>query len=109
MTSGKSCIKWMKEAGRGHLVAVLCWGSYALLLSSILLRLQFDLLGTFFGMGRNTALFMLCVGLGISIGCLEFSYLLQARKQDFYFSLPVKKARFSLVVIYMVSYMGFYL
>lgn len=92
MTSGRSYINWMKEAGRGHLAAVLSWGGYGLLLGGKLLQLQFDLLDTFFGMGNNMSLFLFCVGLGIGIGFLEFAYLLQGRKQDFYFSLPVRKS-----------------
>lgn len=92
MTSGKYCINWIKEAGRGHLVAILSWGSYLILLGGMMLRLQMNLLDTFFGMGANTGLYVLCAGLGLLIGILEFSYLLQERKQDFYFSLPVKKS-----------------
>lgn len=92
MTSGKYCINWIKEAGRGHLVAILSWGSYLILLGGMMLRLQMNLLDTFFGMGANTGVFMLSAGLGLLIGILEFSYLLQERKQDFYFSLPVKKS-----------------
>lgn len=92
MTSGRSYINWMKEAGRGHLAAVLSWGGYGLLLGGKLFQLQFDLLYAFFGMGNNMSLFLFCVGLGIGIGFLEFAYLLQGRKQDFYFSLPVKKS-----------------
>lgn len=92
MTSGKYCINWIKEAGRGHLAAILSWGSYLILLGGMMLRLQMNLLDTFFGMGANAGLFMLCAGLGLLIGILEFSYLLQERKQDFYFSLPVKKS-----------------
>ena len=28
MISRKSYVNWIKEAGRGHLVAILSWGSY---------------------------------------------------------------------------------
>ena len=91
MTSEKYYLNWLKEAGRGHVTAILSWGSYCLLLGSILLRLQFDLLYTFFGIGRNSLLLFICMGLGIALGLTEFYYLLQERKQDFYFSLPVKK------------------
>lgn len=92
MTSGRSCINWMREAGRGHLAAILSWGSYGMLLCGVLLGLQLDLMGVFFGIGNNKPLFLLCTGLGMCIGFLEFGYLLQARKQEFYFSLPVKKS-----------------
>lgn len=92
MTSGKFYINWIKEAGRGHLTAVLSWGGYALLLGGNLVRLQFDLMNTFFGMGNNLSLFLFCSGIGTGIGFLEFSYLLYGRKQDFYFSLPVRKS-----------------
>lgn len=92
MTSGRSYINWMKEAGRGHLVAILSWGGCLMLLGGVLLGLQFDLTGTFFGMGNNKPFFLLDIGMGIGIGFLEFGYLLQERKQEFYFSLPVKKS-----------------
>lgn len=91
MISGKSYVNWIKEAGRGHLAAILSWGSYGILLGVMTVRLQLDLLYTFFGMGSNLMLLSVCSGLGLALGLLEFSYLLQAQKQDFYFSLPVKK------------------
>lgn len=39
MTSEKYYLNWFKEAGRGHVTAVLSWGSYCLLLGSVLIRL----------------------------------------------------------------------
>lgn len=92
MTSGKSYINWLREAGRGHLVAILSWGSYGLLVSIMIAWLQVDQLYTFFGLGNNRILYLLCSGLGLILGMMEFFYLLQERKSDFYFSLPVKKS-----------------
>lgn len=91
MTCGKSYINWLREAGRGHLVAILCWGSYGILLGVMMVRLQLDQLYTFFGMGSNWLVLSVCAGVGLVIGFVEFSYLLQTQKQNFYFSLPVKK------------------
>lgn len=91
MTSGTSYINWLKEAGRGHLVAVLSWGSYGILLGIMIVRLQLDPLYTFFGLGNNPFLYLHCAGMGVALGLMEFFYLLQERKQEFYFSLPVKK------------------
>lgn len=91
MTSGKSYINWLKEAGRGHLVAALSWGSYGILMGVLIVRIQIDPLYTFFGLGNNLLLYLQCTGMGVALGLMEFFYLLQDRKLDFYFSLPVKR------------------
>ena len=54
------------------------------------MRLSLDTSYTFFGIG-NTVLLWLSMGLGVLFSFLEFFYLLQQKKQDFYYSLPVKK------------------
>ncbi len=91
MTSAKCFINWLKEAGRGHLAASLGWG--AMLVFSILsiTRLSFDTDYTYFGIG-STELSWHSAGLGLAIAFLEFFYLFQQKKQDFYYSLPVKKS-----------------
>lgn len=90
MTSVKCFINWMKEAGRGHLAAFAGWGVMAAYGLLMILRLSFDTEYTYFGLG-NPALARLCAGMGFLIAFLEFFYLFQQKKQDFYYSLPVKK------------------
>lgn len=91
MTSAKCFINWLKEAGRGHLAAFL--GSGAMLVYSVLsiTWLSFDTDYTYFGIG-STELSWLGAGLGLAMAFLEFFYLFQQKKQDFYYSLPVKKS-----------------
>ncbi len=91
MTSVKCFISWMKEAGRGHLAAFLGWG--AMILYGLLLigRLSFDTDYNFFGVG-NLVPGRLMAGMGLMLAFLEFFYLFQQKKQDFYYSLPVKKS-----------------
>lgn len=90
MTSAKYFNNWMKEAGRGHITAFLSWGLLILYGVMAVTQLSFDTQYTFFGIGR-TELAWLCGGLGIALGLSEFFYLLQPKKQDFYYSLPVRK------------------
>lgn len=90
MTSVKCFINWMKEAGRGHLAAFAGWGVMAAYALLMILRLSFDTEYTYFGLG-NPALARLCAGMGFLFAFLEFFYLFQQKKQDFYYSLPVKK------------------
>lgn len=91
MTFGKCFINWMKEAGRGHLCAFLGWGTMFAYGVLMLTRLSFDTDFTYFGIG-SIELIWVCLGLGLFLAFLEFFYLLQQKKQDFYYSLPVKKS-----------------
>lgn len=90
MTSVKCFSSWFKEAGRGHMTAFLGWGSMVLYGILMLTRLSFDTEYTFFGIG-NTEGIWLCAGLGLFFAFLEFFYLFQQKKQDFYYSLPVSR------------------
>lgn len=91
MTSEKYFSKWVREAGRGHLTALLAWGSLLLygIITAAQLRFKADYF--FFGMGSGELL-RICAGLGAVISFLEFFYLLQPKKLDFYYSLPVRKS-----------------
>lgn len=91
MTFGKCFISWMKEAGRGHLCAFAGWGTMFLYGILMITRLSFETDYTYFGIG-STELIWVCAGLGLLLAFLEFFYLLQQKKQDFYYSLPVKKS-----------------
>ena len=92
MISVKCFINWMKEAGRGHLAAVLGWGSLILYGILAVTRLSFDTQSTYFGIG-GTALELrwICMGLGILVAFIEYFYLFRQRQQDFYYSLPVSR------------------
>ncbi len=91
MTSEKYFSKWVKEAGRGHIVAFLSWGSLAGYMMVSLVRLSTSTEFDFFGMGSRDFLW-LCEGLGAALSFLEFLYLLQPQKLDFYYGLPVRKS-----------------
>ena len=91
MTFARYFISWMKEAGRDHLCASAGWGVMLLYGIFMITRLSFDTDGTYFGIG-STGLIWVCAGLGLFLAFLEFFYLLQQKKQDFYYSLPVKKS-----------------
>lgn len=90
MTFGKCFINWIKEAGRGHLCAFAGWGTMFVYGVLLITRLSFNTDYTYFGVG-SVELIWVCVGLGLFLGFSEFFYLLQQKKQDFYYSLPVKK------------------
>ncbi|HIY62091.1 MAG TPA: ABC transporter permease [Candidatus Mediterraneibacter stercoripullorum] len=90
MTSGKFFGKWIREAGRGHIAAALSWGLLMIYLAVTLTRLSLDPQYTFFGAGSSELLWI-SEGLGLALAFVEFFYLLQQRKQDFYYSLPVRK------------------
>lgn len=90
MTSVKCFSNWVKEAGRGHLCAFLSWGILIIYGITMLTRLSFDTDNTWFGIG-STELVWICAGLGIVLAFFEFFYLLQPKKQDLYYSLPVSK------------------
>lgn len=90
MTSRKCFTKWVKEAGRGHLSAFLAWGSFVAYAAAAVVRLGMDTETAFFGIGSREFMW-LCAGLGVSLSLLEFCYLLQPRKLDFYYSLPVER------------------
>ena len=89
MTSGKFFGKWIREAGRGHIAAALSWGLLMIYLAVTLTRLSLDPQYTFFGAGSSELLWI-SEGLGLALAFVEFFYLLQQRKQDFYYSLPVR-------------------
>lgn len=91
MTSAKCFADWIREAGRGHLAAFLGWGIMLVYAILSVTRLSFDTDYTYFGIG-NTEMPWIGMGLGLSLAFLEFFYLLQQKKQDFYYSLPVKKS-----------------
>lgn len=92
MTSAKCFINWMKEAGRGHLVAALGWGMFILYGILAVTRLSFDTQSTYFGIGGTVLeLRWICMGLGILTAFIEFFYLFRQRQQDFYYSLPVSR------------------
>ena len=91
MTFGKCFISWMKEAGRGHLCAFAGWGTLLLYGVLTITRLSFDTDYTYFGIG-SAELKWVCAGLGLFLAFLEFFYLLWQKKQDFYYSLPVRKS-----------------
>lgn len=90
MTSEKYFLKWVKEAGRGHVVAFLSWGVLAGYALMTMARLGLDTESCFFGIGSQELLWI-CAGLGAAISFLEYFYLLQPKKLDFYHSLPVRK------------------
>ena len=92
MTSAKCFINWMKEAGRGHLVASLGWGMFILYGILAVTRLSFDTQSTYFGIGGTVLeLRWICMGLGILTAFIEYFYLFRQRQQDFYYSLPVSR------------------
>ncbi len=91
MTSAKCFADWIREAGRGHLAAFLGWGTMLVYTVLSVTRLSFDTDYTYFGIG-NTELPWLGAGLGLALAFPEFFYLLRQKKQDFYYSLPVKKS-----------------
>lgn len=94
MTSAKCFISWCKEAGRGHLVSALGWGVFILYGVLAVTRLSFDTDNTFFGIGGPVLeLRWICMGLGLIVAFIEFFYLFQRRKQDFYYSLPVSRGQ----------------
>ena len=91
MTSEKYFNKWVREAGRGHIAAFLSWGcllTYGMI-TAVQLRFKSDY--SFFGIGSGELLWI-CAGLGAALSFLEFFYLLQPKKLDFYYSLPVRKS-----------------
>lgn len=107
MTSVKCFGSWLKEAGRGHLTALFGWTTFFIYTVLLVMRLSLDTSYTFFGIG-NTVLLWLSMGLGVLFSFLEFFYLLQQKKQDFYYSLPVKKgmifwSRYTHGVIHFIS------
>lgn len=91
MTSAKYYSNWMREAGRGHITAILSWGGFLFYLVLKIVELSGDTEYNFFGIG-SSELYFLCVVLGLALSFGEFFYLFQAKKQDFYYSLPVRKS-----------------
>lgn len=91
MTSAKYYSNWMREAGRGHIAAILSWGGFLLYLVLKIMELSEDTEYNFFGIGSGE-LYFLCAALGLTLAFEEFFYLFQVKKQDFYYSLPVKKS-----------------
>lgn len=90
MTSEKYFLKWVKEAGRGHIVAFLSWGTLAGYALMTMVRLGLSTESCFFGIGSQELLWI-CAGLGAALSFLEFFYLMQPKKLDFYYGLPVRK------------------
>ncbi len=90
MTSVKCFSNWFKEAGRGHLCAFLSWGLLIIYGVTMITRLSFDTDFTYFGAG-SMELLWICAGLGLLLAFFEFFYLLQPKKQDLYYSLPVSR------------------
>lgn len=91
MTSEKCFSKWIREAGRGHVVFFLSWGvlaAYGLMAAA---QLTLDTNYNFFGVG-SMELIWISEGLGLALGLIGFFYLFQPKKLDFYYSLPVKKS-----------------
>lgn len=91
MTSAKCFSRWIKEAGRGHMCAFVSWGLLMIYGVTMVTRLSFDTEFIYFGMG-STELAWICEGLGLFLSFFEFFYLLQQKKQDLYYSLPVSRA-----------------
>ncbi|MGF0032676.1 DUF6449 domain-containing protein [Bariatricus sp. SGI.154] len=91
MTSRRLYNNWIREAGRGHIAAILSWGGFFAYFVLKIMALSYDTEYVFFGIGSGE-LYYLCAGLGIGLAFTEFSYLFQGKKQDFYYSLPVKKS-----------------
>ena len=73
MTSEKYFLKWVKEAGRGHVVAFLSWGVLAGYALMTMARLGLDTESCFFGIGSQELLWI-CAGLGAAISFLEYFY-----------------------------------
>lgn len=90
MISAKYYSNWLREAGSGHIAAILSWGSFLLYLVFKLMELSADTEYNFFGIGSSELCF-LSAALGLALAFEEFFYLFQMKKQDFYYSLPVKK------------------
>lgn len=82
--------RWFKEAGRGHVAAFFSWGSFLIYTVFALLELSVSPRECCFGIG-NESLRNLCMALGVAVAAVEFWYLQQPAKLEFYFSLPVKR------------------
>lgn len=91
MISAKYYSNWLREAGRGHIAVILTWGGFLFYLVLKIMELSGDTEYNFFGIGSGE-LYFLCAALGLALAFEEFFYLFQAKKQDFYYSLPVKKS-----------------
>lgn len=91
MTSKKCFVEWFKEAGRGHITAFLSWGFFCCYGSFAITKLNLDTEVNFYGIGNDEILWI-CAGLGAMVSFLEFFYLLQSKKLDFYYSLPTNKS-----------------
>ncbi len=88
----KKCFKALsKEAGGGHITAFLSWGFFCCYGFLAITRLNIDTDINFYGIGSDEILWI-CAGLGLLISFLEFFYLLQPKKLDFYYSLPTNKS-----------------
>ncbi len=91
MTSAKYFGRWLREAERSHLAGALSWGLFILYMVMTIVDLSADMESVFFGIG-SMELCILSAGLGLAFSMIEFFYLFQGRRQDFYYSLPVKKS-----------------
>lgn len=90
MTSEKYFSKWVKEAGRGHIAAFLSWGILAGYTMVSMVRMNTGAEFVCFGIGSSEFPWI-CEALGTALSFLEFTYLLQPGKLDFYYGLPVRK------------------
>lgn len=90
MTSVKCFADWVREAGRGHICAFVSWGLLAVYGITMLTRISIDASFTVWGTGSRELL-LICEITGVFLGFYEFYYLLQQKKQDLYYSLPVSK------------------
>lgn len=90
MTSVKYFVNWIREAGRGHICASVTWGVFLIYGITMLTRQSLDASFTIWGTGSRELMFI-CEITGSFLGFSEFYYLLQQKKQDLYFSLPVSK------------------
>ena len=83
MTSAKHYSNWLKEAGRGHIGAILAWGGFCAV-SDIQSHVAFYR-PTFAFSGIGSAeLSYLCMGLGEFIGVFRIRLSVPGEKQDFY-------------------------
>ncbi|HJA67329.1 MAG TPA: ABC transporter permease [Candidatus Mediterraneibacter cottocaccae] len=90
MTSEKYFSKWIREAGRGHAAAFLSWGLLLIYGFLAAAQLTLDTNYNFFGAGSRELIWISEI-LGLALGFIEFFYLFQPKKLDFYYSLPVKR------------------
>ena len=82
MTSAKYYSNWLKEAGRGHISAILAWGGFALYLIFKVMSLSIDTDFAFSGIG-SAELSYLCMGLGILLAFFRIRLSVPGEKAGF--------------------------